>query len=348
MAHARRPSLLLLLTAVLVGAFVAAAAPTHAQDARFVRIGTGPIGGTYFPIGGLIASIVSGPPGAMACDVGGSCGVPGLIAAAVSTQGSVENLQSLAKGTLDLALCQADIAHDALNGTGAYASKPVGALRSIANLFTEAVHVVVRRADDIDSLGKLRGRRVSVGEVDSGTLATARTVLRAYGLELKDVKPVYEKLARSADMLAHGDIDAFFMVGGYPIAAVALIAERVPIALLPIAGRDAERIVKAEPFFAVTEIPTDVYRGVPSTRTIGVGAQLLVMATMDDNLVYGITRALWDPRNRKVLDGGNPNGRRIQLATALDGLAVPLHPGARRYYTEAGIMPTMKPSTGQL
>jgi TRAP transporter TAXI family solute receptor len=330
----------LFLLCLLMAAALFASEPTRlllAEEVKFIRIGTGPIGGTYFPVGGLIANIISGPPGSMACEIGGSCGVPGLIAAAVSTQGSVENVQDIANHVVDLAMCQANIAHDAYTGTGPYAGKPVEALRAMANLFPEAVHVVVRGNDGIKSVGDLRSRRVSVGEENSGTLPTAKIVLRGFGLTLKDIKPFYERLARSIDMLAAGEIDALFMVGAEPITAIAHAADHAPIALLPITGRDAERILAAQPFFSKTAIPANIYSGVPATETIGVGAQLLVSAQTDANLVYAITRALWDSRNRKVLDSGNPNGRRIQRSLALDDLAVPLHPGARRYYLESGL-----------
>lgn len=330
----------LFLFCLLGLAALTASGPTRllrAEEVKFIRIGTGPIGGTYFPVGGLIANIISGPPGAMACEMGGSCGVPGLIAAAVSTQGSVENVRDIAAEAVDLALCQANIAHDAYTGAGQYAGKPVGTLQSIANLFPEQVHVVVRKNAGIESIGDLRSKRVSVGEENSGTLPTAKIVLRGSGLGLKDIKPIYEKLARSVDMLVAGEIDAVFMVGAEPVAAIGHAADRAPIALLPIAGKDAERIIAAQPFFSVTAIPANTYSGVPATATIGVGAQLLVSARMDASLAYGITRALWDSRNRKVLDSGNPNGRHIQRSSALAGLAVPLHPGARRFYLESGL-----------
>ncbi len=327
--------LVLLVAAALSGP--AQAAQPRTEEIKFIRIGTGPIGGTYFPVGGVIANVISGPPGS-SCASGGGCGVPGLIAAAVSTQGSVDNVREMANEMLDLALCQADIAHDAYRGTGLYAGKPFESLRTIANLFVETMHVIVRSDSGIKSLGELKGRRVSLGEKNSGTLATAKVVLRGFGLGLRDFTPVYEKLTRSADMLSNGDIDAFFMVGGQPIDAIVHTAERVPIALLPIVGREADRIIAGQPFFSPTVIPADVYNGVTATQTIGVGAQLLVSATMDEELVHAITRALWDLRGRRLLDTAGPSGRRIQLRSALDGLAAPLHPGARRFYLERGMM----------
>src|SRR5512144_1043241 len=177
MRLAGRVLLVLLLVAGL--SVITVFSPLRAQDIKFIRIGTGPIGGTYFPVGGLIASVISGPPGSMPCGLGGSCGVPGLIAAAVSTQGSVDNIQDMAAAKLDLALCQANIAYDAYAGVGLYSGKRVETLRTVANLFPEAVHIVVRRNDSIKNIGALKDRRVSLGEENSGTLATARIILRA-------------------------------------------------------------------------------------------------------------------------------------------------------------------------
>jgi TRAP transporter TAXI family solute receptor len=328
---ASRISLLLLLAVfVTTLSFPGSAAP--GESARFVRIGTGPVGGTYFPVGGAFAKMISEPPGAAPCGQGGSCGVPGLVAAAVSTQGSPDNIRQLSSGAVQLALCQADIARDAYAGQGLFVRQPVPSLRSIANLFPEAVHVVVR-AGGIRTISELRGKRVSIGEANSGTLAMARLVLQAYGLRIRDIEPAYERLARSADMLVAGEIDSFFIVGGAPVAAVALAAETIAIALLPIDGPQAQRILAAQRSFLPTTIDDGTYSKVPATPTIAVRAQLLVAATMSEELVFAITRALWDPRNRKVLDA-IPIGHRIQRQTALDNLSVPLHPGARRFYSQ--------------
>ncbi|MBK8174051.1 MAG: TAXI family TRAP transporter solute-binding subunit [Rhodospirillales bacterium] len=341
----RRPGILLrlvLLAACAALGWAAASLPSAAEEVRFVRIGTGPIGGTYFPVGGLIANVISGPPGSMACAQGGSCGVPGLIAAAVSTQGSVENINDLSKGKVDLALCQANIAHDAITGNGAYAGAPKNGLRAIANLFTEAVHIVVRPDAGIGSIEQLKHHRISLGERNSGTLATALVVLKAVKVSMKSIDPVYENLARSVDMLMAGDIDALFMVGGQPVAAIANGAERGAIALLPITDGDAEQLIKLQPFFTKMLIPAGAYQNVPETPTIGVGAQLLVEDSMSDDLAYDIAKALWTPQNRKVLDGGAPIARRIQRTTALDGLSVPLHPGAKRFYQETETRPKVE------
>ncbi|MBL8668416.1 MAG: TAXI family TRAP transporter solute-binding subunit [Rhodospirillales bacterium] len=341
-----RRSLLLLLAAV--AAIVALPTGTlvaPAAEARFVRIGTGPIGGTYFPIGGSIANMISEPPGAGPCSRG-ACGVPGLIAAAVSTSGSLDNVRQLVAGSIELALCQADIARDAFAGEGEFAGHPVRPLRAIANLFPEALHVVVREGA-MHTIADLRGKRVSLGETNSGTLTAARMVLRVAGLRLRDITARYERLNRSMDMLVGGEIDAFFIVGGAPVAAVAMASERMPIALLPIPAAEVERLVAAHPQFIATTIPAGTYAGVGATPTIAVRAQLVTLARLPDDLVFAITRALWDPRNRKLLDI-NPIGPQIRIENAEEHLAVPLHPGARRYYAERATTPPGERSDASL
>ena len=334
----RIPPIARAIGAVLaLSALVAGGQAGAVEGERFIRIATGPIGGTYFPVGGLIAHAISSPPGSMPCDAGGSCGVPGLIAAAVASQGSIDNAAALAAGRVQLGLSQADVSRDAFNGQGAFAGKPpLTDLRSIANLFPESLHVVVRKESQIAGIGDLGGKRVALGEPDSGTFATAKTVLRGYRLTPKDMIASSEKLTRATGRLAAGEIDALFMVGGYPLEAIVRLADAVPIRLLPIEGKPADGILQADALLAASAIPAGTYAGPVETRTVGPRAQLLTSAAVDADLVFAITKALWHPRNRMIFDSGHPEGRNIRAAHATDGLLVPLHPGAARYYTESG------------
>lgn len=311
----------------------------NAEDIRFFRIGTGTTGGTYFPVGGMLANAISNPPGSRPCDRGGSCGVAGLIAVAQATQGSVENLKEMRTGTLESSLSQADIAFWAHQGIGPYKGQPAfGQLTSIANLYTETVHVVVRAESDIRNIADLRGKVVSVGEEGSGTLVEARVILEAYGLGEKDMEARYLKPGPAGDRLVEHDIDAFFIVGGHPVAAVAEAAARTPVRLLSFDDPQGKSLKERLPFFTESVIDEGVYEGVLATRTLGVGAQWLVRGDVPEELVYGITRALWHPNTRRLLDNGHPKGPSIQIGNALNGLAVPLHPGAARYYREAGVL----------
>lgn len=319
------------------------AAPVGEQ-VRFLQIGTGTTGGTYFLIGGLLANAVSNPPGSRPCDRGGSCGVPGLIVVAQATSGAVENVSLMRSRRLESALVQADTAHAALTGADPFEKTAYPDLRSIANLYTETIHLVVRANSGIKSPADLRGKRVALGEQGSGTLVTARALLATYGLSEKSVKPFYLSPAAGGDRLEAGELDAFLIVGGFPLPSVADLARRTPIALVPFDDGRAAQLMKRLPHFTESRIEADTYEGVPATRSLGVGAQWVVRGDLKPELVYAITTALWNEQTRSMLDNGHPRGHSIQLTTALSGLAAPLHPGAERFYRERGLLKDARPT----
>lgn len=323
--------------AVVFGLALALAGAAGAQELRFFRIGTGGTAGTYFPVGAMIASAISNPPGSRPCNRGGSCGVPGLVAIVQSSDGSVENVERIGSGEFELALAQADIAYWAYHGTGLFADKgPIENLRAIANLYPESLHVVVRRDAGIKTIAELAGKRVSLGEKGSGTLVDAKAVLDAYGLAPTDLEARFLRAGPSSLLMAEGKLDALFFVGGYPVSAIVDLARNVAIDLLPITGAEADTLVAFYPFFTRSVIPAGVYKGVGETPTISIGAQLLVSAAIDADTVYGITKALWNESTRRLFARGHEKARAIRLETALDGIAIPLHPGAERYYREIG------------
>jgi TRAP transporter TAXI family solute receptor len=308
----------------------------HAQDIRFFRIGTGATSSTYFPIGGVIASAVSNPPGSRDCEVGGSCGVAGLIAVAQTTAGAVANVEAVASGALESGLTQSDVAHWAFTGKGIFEKKgALGGLRAIANLYQESLHIVVRRDSGITSFAKLRNKRVSLGEKESGSMVTAILVLRALGLSEKRVKAVYLSTADAAAKMRKGELDAFFAVGGAPIPAIAELAGAIDIDLLPLLGEKVSEMRAAYPFLTIDVIPAESYRGVKEAVTVGIGTIWVVRKDIEPELAYGLTKALWHPNTRRLLDASHPIGREIRFDTALSGLPIPLHPGAAKYYSEA-------------
>jgi TRAP transporter TAXI family solute receptor len=334
-------ALAVMLTAAAVFSLLPAPGPKAAdEELRYFRIGTGATGASYFTIGALIANAISNPPGSRDCDRGGSCGVPGLIAVAQTTQGSVENIEAIRSGTLESGLSQADIAYWAFTGDKHFKKEgPNENLRAIANLYQEGLHVIVRADSAMESIADLKGKRVASGEKGSGSLVTARLVLEAYGLSEKRIKPEYLALSPAIDRLRDGSLDAIMLIGGSPLPAVADLAESVPIRLIPVDGEPAQKLRQTYPFLTVDVVPTDTYRDVPSVVTLGVGALWVVSADLDAELVYGITRALWHKSTRKLLDEGSPLGRKIRMETALTGIPIPLHPGAERFYTELNQAP---------
>jgi TRAP-type uncharacterized transport system substrate-binding protein len=284
---------------------------------RLFRIGTGGAQGTYFPIGTLIARAISESDASCVKAIG--CGVPDLLAVAQQSNGSVSNVEAISAGVLEAGMVQADVAHWAYTGT-------------------ESVHLVVRRHSGMQTMSDLAGRRISLDEPGSGTLVDARIVLDAHGLEEADLKPVYTKPQYAAEKLTEGTLDAFFIVAGFPTESVMALTSRNTATLLPIERDVAKRIQKRYPFLTPSVIPAETYPGVPATRTLSVHAQLLVRASLSDELAYAITRELWSERTRQLLEKGHPKGREIRVESALQGIPIPLHPGAEKFYRERGLL----------
>jgi len=237
--------------------------------------GTGGTAGTYYPVGGLIANAISNPPGSRACNEGGSCGVPGLVASAVASNGSVANINAIGGGSMESGFTQSDVAYWAYTGTGVYEGKTkVPQLRLIANLYPESIHLVARKGSGIKGVADLRGKRVSLDEPGSGTLVDARIIMGAFGITEKDIKPEYLKPNQAGDKLRDGGLDAFFFVGGYPAGAIAeLAASGAGIELVPITGPEIDKMRGQYGFFQNDTIPANTYKGVNEVRTLAVGAQ---------------------------------------------------------------------------
>ncbi len=314
----------------------------QAQESIFFRIGTGGTAGTYYPVGSLIANVISKAPGSRACGNGGSCGVPGLVAVAQATDGSIANVEAINAGALESGFCQSDILFWAYNGTGIFADRPpLTDLRLIANLYPEVVQIVVRRDAGMETVEDLVGKRVSIDAPGSGTLADARIILNAYGLSEQDFDAMYLKSGQAMSLLRDGELDAFFIVAGAPTASVASLIEDGIGTLLPIVDQRAIEIVIGYPFFSLSAV---AYPGTEIVPTLSVGAQWVVSPLIDEELVYGITSALWNENSRAVLDNGHPVASEIVLRNALEGAGIPLHPGALRYYDEIGLDTSMVPT----
>lgn len=321
--------------ALVLGTGIAASA----QELKFFTIGTGGTAYTYYPVGGVIANAISKPPGSRECGQGGSCGVDGLIASAVSSRGSVDNVNAILSGLRNSGFAQSDVAYWAYTGTGTMEGKePATDLRTIAALFEEHIHLVALADSGINSVADLKGKRVSLDEPGSGTYVDANLILEANGLSSDMLTAEALKGGAASEALRNGKIDAFFVVAGYPTGSLVELASAADIKLVPIDGAGAEALTSKYGFFAASDIPEGAYEGVPTTTTVAVGAQWFTSAKEDDDLIYAITKALWNEESRKLLDVGHAKGKTITTSSALNGIGVPLHAGAERFYKEAGLM----------
>jgi hypothetical protein len=297
-----------------------------AQAQVFFRIGTGGTAGTYYPVGGMIANAVS---------------QPGKIAAtAQSSNGSLANVNAIAGGQMESGFSQADVATWAYKGTGVFEGKPnVPGLRLIANLYPESVHVVVKKGSGIKTVADLKGKRVALDEPGSGTLINARAILAAYGLKESDLKPEYIKPNQAGDKLKDGALDAFFFTGGAPAGAIAELASAgTGIDILPIEGAQAEALKKSSGFFADDLIAADTYKGVGAVKTLAVGAQWVTSDKADAQVVYEIVKALYGDAGQKAMAAGHAKGKFITKENAVKGAGIPFHPGAEKFYKEAGVL----------
>jgi len=311
---------------VLVAVLAAAALAGAAQAQQYFRIGTGGTAGTYYPVGGMIANAVSQPGK--------------IVVTAQASNGSVANVNGIVGGSLESGFSQADVATWAQKGTGMYEGKPnVPGLRLIANLYPESVHIVARKGLGVKTPADLKGKRVALDEPGSGTLINARIILAAYGVQESDIKPEYIKPNQAGDKLKDGSLDAFFFTGGAPAGAIAELASGgTGIELVPIEGPQAEGLRMASPFFSPDVIAADTYKGVPAVNTLAVGAQWVTSDKADAGVVYEITKALYGDAAQKVLAAGHAKGKFITKENAVKSAGIPFHPGAEKFYREAGLL----------
>ena len=272
------------------------------NELTFFTIGTGGTAYTYYPVGGMIANAISKPPGSRECGKGGSCGVDGLIASAVSSRGSVDNVNAIISGLRNSGFALSVVAYWAYTGPGTMEGKePAKDLRTIAALFQEHIHLVALKKSNINSVKDLKGKAAT-------------------------------------DALRNGKVDAIFVVAGYPTGAIVELASAVDIKLVPIDGAGAKALTSKYGFFSESPIPSGTYEGVDAVNTVAVGAQWFTSAKEDTDLIYKITKALWNKESRKLMDVGHAKGKTITPDTALSGVGVPLHPGAEKFYKEAGLI----------
>lgn len=332
---ARRVTVSSLLGVVIAGAIAFAGligfgtVTSYAQRIAF-SIATGPSSGTYFPVGETIAGLISHPPGMDRCLRSVSCGPEGLIASAQTSAGAYANVLAVESGRANSALAQSDVVAQAVAGKGAF-KKPQSHIRVIAALFPEQIHLVVSTRSHIASLSKLRGKRVSLGAVNSGTAVTARAVLAAYRLRAKTSN---DSPDIAAQKLQAGTLDAFFFVGGAPVPLVDGLIESGQATLLPLDGAGRDRLLAHSHGLYKDAIPSGTYGRLPAVATVAVQALWIVSDREPKDTVFAITRALFSSSNRNLLIQGPPATRAISLARATQNLPAPLHPGAEKFYRD--------------
>jgi len=312
---------------------VVGAAVGLAQQRRFVNIATGGTAGVYFPLGSALARMWTEK-------------VPGVQATAQSTGASVANIRLLSRGDVDVAFAQNDIVYYAFNGIEMFSRDPQTRLRGMAMLYPETIQVVTLQNKGINSIADLAGKRVAVGAPGSGTEVNARQILRVYDIGYlqtrqihglaKTVTAEFLSFAEAADQLKDGVIDAAFITAGFPTAAIQDIAAVRDIKIIPIPTNVAARLRERYPYYTPQTIPPNTYRGqAEPVPTVAVMAMLITRSDLPEDLIYELTKAMWE--NVQVLQQAHARGRDIRPETARQGMPILMHAGALRYYRERGI-----------
>ncbi len=298
-----------------------------AIEARLVWMGTGSVAGVYFPVGVSLCRLVNQ-----------TRREHGIRCAARVSEGSVGNLAGLRGGSLDLALAQSDSQADAWRGTGDFAdSGPDTGLRSVMSLHSEPLTIVARRDSGIASLADLTGKRVSIG---AGQRALMGKLMAELGWTEASFAAIEEVPPGDLDTaLCGGAIDAFVFAVGHPALVMQEVTGLCDTVILPVTGPAVDAVIAADPAYFATVIPGGLYRGTPAdVPTFGVGATLVARADVPEDVIYTVTRAIFDDFDTLIgLDPALATLDRDEMIHR--GLTAPLHPGAERYYREQGWLP---------
>lgn len=297
-----------------------------AAQKQFLAIATGGTGGTYYPLGGALAQMLSN-------------NIEDLIVTAQTGNASIANVNLLMRKQIETAFCQSNVAYWAYTATVLMKDKePIKDLRGIACLYPETIHVIAQAGSGIDSIDDFRGKKVSVGAPNSGIVADVEIILEAHGMSFDDLaKADYLSMAETAQKFIDYQIDAYMMTTGYPSSSVINAATKRDIKLIPISDEMMDKVMEKSPYYSKTVIPAGIYKGMEKdVPTLATPCWWLCYKDLDPDLVYKMTKALWE--HRDVLEKVHSQGKNVTLETALDGQPVPLHPGAERYYKEIGLI----------
>lgn len=321
------PNRILLLPLVLILAVALVVPAALAQQRRLVTIASGWVVGVYYPLAGAMSRIVY-----KVKDLN-------LRATVESSGASVANAQLIGTGDADFALLQNDIAFYAYNGVtlSAFKDKPIKNMGAVFTIYPELVHAVVTKASGIKSVKELKGKKVVLGPHGSGTEANALQILEAYGLKESDLGRA-ERIdaAVAADQLKDGRVDAAFFTTGLGSAVILDTFIGGKVALVPLAGAEAQALIKRFPFYTSVKVPANTYKDQAEASTVAVMAMMVARSDLPEDLVYRFTKAIFD--DLKQFHAAHSAAQNLTLETALNGNPIPLHPGAAKFYKEKGIL----------
>ncbi|MGH1541584.1 MAG: TAXI family TRAP transporter solute-binding subunit [Arenicella sp.] len=311
----------------------------QAEQTLTFRIGTGGAGGTYYPVGSTIATAISEPEETKSCDQVAMCGVRGVTATALVTKASVQNVTEVQAGLMESGIVDAATLHFAYKGIKKFKNDKKEDIRVIANLYPEDLHLVLPKGSKIKGLADLYGKRVGIAQAGSGTQSSVELILASYGIDRSNIEEFELNQTETAKLMAAGKLDAYFYAAGTPVSTISKLAEDSGVELYSFSDEEVRQANKAVPYYIPSTIKAGVYPGVDyDVKTLAVSAMLVTHTNQPEDLIYNIVRTMWGERSRFLFDNGHRKAKVITLDSALnglDGIGVPLHPGAEKFYKRA-------------
>ena len=286
-------------------------------------LATGGTSGTYYPFGGAIANIWNTK-------------IANMNVTAQATGASAENLRLINKGEAEFGTVQNDVMDYAYNGTDMFAGEKLPNIMTIGTMYPEVVQIAVSEKSGIKSVADFKGKRISVGDAGSGVEFNAKQILEGYGLTFDDIKKSNLSFKESAEGIQNGTLDGCFITAGVPNSALQELAFTAGLILIPIEKDAADAICGKYGFYTYTTIPGGTYKGTDEdTPALAIKATLAVSSKLDEDTVYEMTKALFE--NLDELARGHAKGKEVSATSAITGVSVPFHPGAKKYYKEIGL-----------
>ncbi|MEU8264563.1 TAXI family TRAP transporter solute-binding subunit [Micromonospora sp. NPDC048999] len=308
-----------LLSAALIAGCVKADARPQAWHGGRIFLATGNTTGVYYQLGGGYADVISRH-------------LPGYEARAEPTGASVENINRVSSGDMEIAFSLADTAADAVTGRGVFDGQPQP-VRALARVYRNYTHVIVRADRKVDTFAKLRGKRISTGSPKSGTDIVAGRLLAAAGIDPdRDIQRVNLSLPETVQQMRAGSLDAMFFSGGLPTPGIKDLLAGAPgmFRLLPVADLVEPLTARYGSVYTTATLPTEVYGTPAAIPTITVANVILVRADMPDQLAYDLTRLLFTYQGELI--SVHPEAANFTRESGAGTDPIPLHPGAARYY----------------
>ncbi|MFJ3390435.1 TAXI family TRAP transporter solute-binding subunit [Lysinibacillus sp. NPDC086135] len=283
---------------------------------KFLNLLTGGTQGTYYALGGTFADFISKETG--------------IKTTAEVSQASAANMTALQDGKGEIAFVQSDIAYYATEGKFMFEGKKIDSIAALGALYPETVQLVTTEASGIKSYADLKGKKVSVGAPGSGTYANAEQLLEIHGLTMDDIKAQNLDFGESTDGLQSGQIDAAFITAGTPTGAVEALNATTKVNIIGMDAGKADELIAKYPYYAKDTVKAGTYGIANDTETVSVLAMLAVKKDLPEDVVYSMTKAIYD-NSGKI---SHAKGEFIKAKTGLDGISIDVHPGAQKYFNE--------------